>query len=111
MSLHSLKIKAIILVGSRDFGRCPLASSLPVALWPIIGKSVLERLLRHLSGQGIKRAAICSSGDSELLQKFIGNINSMQIEYLDTILPVGTAGCIRDAAEGNTDTLSIYLHL
>lgn len=36
-------IKAIILAGSRDFGRCPIASRLPAALWP-----VMDRLV-HLS--------------------------------------------------------------
>lgn len=113
MSQHSLKrqnIKVIILVGSRDFGRCPLASRLPIALWPIVGKPVLERLLRHLSRQGIKQAVICSSGDGELLQSSIDRINSMQIKFLDRLLPVGTAGCIRDAADADTDVLFLVLH-
>lgn len=113
MSQNSVKrqnIKAVILVGSCDFGRCPLASRLPVALWPIAGKPVLERLLRHLSHQGVKQAVICSSGDSELLQKSIDKVNSMQIKFLDSLLPVGTAGCIRDAFDGDTDTLFLIFH-
>jgi len=35
-------IKAIILVGSRDFGRCQLAGRLPTALWPVAGKPVVS---------------------------------------------------------------------
>ena len=93
-------IKAIILAGGRDFGRCPLASRLPTALWPIAGKPVIERLLGHLARQGIKQAVVCSNDDSALLKGSIGDINSMQLKFPEEPLPVGTAGCIRDAAQG-----------
>jgi len=109
---HSIKkrnIKAIILAGSRDFGRCPLASHLPTALWPIAGKPALEQLLRHLSRQGVKQATICSNGDASLLQNSVSCVNSMQLKFLDEPLPVGTAGCIRDAADGDTNELFLIL--
>jgi len=98
-------IKAIILAGSRDFGRCPLASRLPAALWPVAGEPVIEHLLRHLRHQGIKRATICFNGGAPLLKKSIASINSMELEFLDESLPVGTAGCIRDAACSERDVL------
>ena len=90
-------IKVIILAGSRDFGPCPLASRLPTALWPVAGKPALEHLLRHLSREGIKRAVVCSSGGVEVLKNTIGSVNSMQVDFLDESLPVGSAGCIRKA--------------
>ena len=98
-------IKAIILVGGCDFGRCPLASRLPTALWPVVGKPVIERLLLHLSNQGIKSAAVCSNGDASLLQSSIAGINSMQLKFTDEPLPVGTAGGIRDGVDGDTEML------
>ena len=100
-------IKVIVLAGSRDFGRCPLASRLPTALWPIADKSAIEHLLRHLACQGIKQATVCSNGDALLLKESIASMNSIQLKFLDEPLPVGTAGCIRDAAEGDTDELFI----
>ncbi len=102
-------IKAIILAGGRDFGRCPLASRVPTALWPIGSRSALERLLQNLSHQGITEAVICSNGDAQLLQKSVTGIGSMQIQFLDEPLPVGTAGCIRDAADGDTNTIFVVL--
>ena len=60
-------IKAVILVGNRDFGRCSLASRLPTALWPIAGKTVMERLLDHLADQGVQEVVICGCGASSLL--------------------------------------------
>lgn len=100
-----LNIKAIILTRRRDFGRCPLASRLPTALWPVAGRPVLEHLLWHLSGQGIEEAVICSNGDGPLLQRSIARPNCMQLKFLDEELPAGTAGCIRDAAESDANTL------
>jgi len=109
-SINKEHIKAIILAGSRDFGRCPIASRLPTALWPVVDKPVLEHLLRHLSGQGIKHATICSDGDASLLRSAITHIQSMQLKFLDEPLPAGTAGCIRDAAYGEKNALFVVFH-
>ncbi len=98
-------IKAIILVGSSDFGRCPLASRLPTALWPVVGKSALEQLLQHLSRQGIKQAVVCSNGDGSSLRESIHAGNHLELNYLDEKLPLGTAGCIRDAIDIKEETL------
>jgi exosortase len=98
-------IKVIILVGSRDFGRCPLTSKLPTALWPVLGKPVLERLLTSLADQGIRQATICSNGNGSLLAKLILTDNRLELKYLDEPLPAGTAGSIRDAAGDETDAL------
>ena len=98
-------IKATILAGSRDFGRCPVAARLPTALWPVAGKPVLERLLTHLANQGIKQAIVCSNGDGSLLAESIQADNCLELKFLNEQLPIGTAGCIRDSANDKTDTL------
>jgi exosortase len=99
--------KAIILIGNRDFGRCPIASRLPTALWPIAGKSVLERLLCHLANQGIKQAVVCGRDASSLpgIKNLIDGRLSLSI--FDESLPVGTAGCIREALSDKTEELLI----
>ncbi len=98
-------IKAIILAGSHDFGRCSLASRLPTALWPVMGRSALEHLLTSLANQGIKQATICSNFAGSLLEESIHTENRLELNFLDESLPVGTAGCIRDAAGDETDAL------
>jgi NDP-sugar pyrophosphorylase family protein len=67
----------------------------------------LERLLDHLSHQGVKQITVCSNGDGSLLEKSINSPKSIQLNFLDESLPVGTAGCIRDAANGDTDSIFI----
>jgi mannose-1-phosphate guanylyltransferase/phosphomannomutase len=100
-------IKAVILVGSRDFGRSPLASRLPTALWPVAGKPALERLLVHLAEQGIEQVVICSSSEDSLLAESIHADNRLKFKFLDESLPLGTAGCLRVAASGKTDELIV----
>ena len=46
-SVRRQNIKAIILAGSRDFGRCPLALRLPTALWPVASRPAIECLSRQ----------------------------------------------------------------
>jgi exosortase len=99
------EIKAVILVGSRDFNRCPLASRLPTALWPVAGTPVLERLLCHLADQGIRQVVVCSTGEGSLLAESICADNRLELTFLDESLPLGTAGCIRNAAGNGTDKL------
>ena len=104
-STNKQDIKAVILAGSHDFCRCPLATSLPTALWPLAGKPVLEHLLIHLAKQEIDRAVICSNGNSSLLSQSIQTDDQLELKFLDEQLPVGTAGCIRDAACNETEAL------
>jgi exosortase len=105
--INKQHIKAVILAGGCDFGRCRIAKRLPTALWPIIGKPVLEKLLVHLADQGIKRAVICSNGDSILLKESINISKGLDVKFLDEQLPLGTAGCLRDAVDGELDELLI----
>jgi len=99
------RVKAIILASQRDFGRCSLASRLPTALWPIAEKSVLERLLDHLAEQGIKQVVVCSSGEGSLLAESVCVDNRLELEFMDESLPMGTAGCIREAVRDGRDEL------
>lgn len=99
-------VKAIILVSDHNFGRCPIEARLPVALWPVAGKPVLGRLLTFLANQGIRQATVCSSGsDDSLPVKSIQTDSRLKVKFLDEPLPVGTAGCIRNAADSETDAL------
>jgi len=109
-SVNRHNVKAIILAGSRDFGRCPLASRLPTALWPVAGKPVLECLLTSLADQGIKQVTICSNSESSLLAESIYADKHLELKFLDEQLPAGTAGSIRDAAGDEKDALDSRPH-
>ncbi|MDD5327549.1 MAG: exosortase [Phycisphaerae bacterium] len=98
-------IKAIILAGGRDVRHSSAVMRLPAALWPVAGKSVLARLLTRLANQGIAEAVIYSNGDGPLLARSIIAEDCPRLKFVDEPLPLGSAGCIRDAANGETNTL------
>ncbi len=100
------EIKAIILDNGRDFGRCPLASRLPAALWPVIGQSAIERLLSRLSEANIQQAVICYNEDDTAVRDAIDTTRyCMDLKFSTSTLPAGTAGSIRDAVDGERDCL------
>ncbi len=101
--------KAVILAGSTDFDSCPLAARLPKSLWPIAGKSVLQKLIDDISNQGITRIAVCSNNYGNLLCDSINVPSHLEVEFLDTKLFRGTAGSIRDAVgEENCDMIFVF---
>jgi exosortase len=93
-----VSFKAIILTGHLDFGRCPIASQLQTALWPIVDRTAIELLLVSLEQQGIRHASICSSGDIDMLKQMTDVVKRMEVNIVEEPLPVGTAGAVRDAA-------------
>jgi exosortase len=103
-------IKAVILDSGFDFGRCPLASRLPVALWPVAGQSSIERLLRRLSEYGVREAVICSNSDDITVRQTIGASDyRMDLRFSEFKLPTGTAGSFRDAVCGDRSSLWLIL--
>jgi NDP-sugar pyrophosphorylase family protein len=106
-TLSVQKIKAVILAGGRDFGRCPLTSNLPTALWPVAGQPALKRLLAHLVNQGINDIVIFSGQNKSILTENLQIDKHIHIEYLDEPLPRGTAGSIREAVKSGDDSLLI----
>jgi exosortase len=102
-------VQVIILAGSRNFGWCNVAARYPAPLWPVLGKSVLKRMLVRLTDNGAKYVTICSHGDSSLLAKEVDseNIRNLEVNFADSSLPVGTAGAMRDAMVGKKSELLV----
>ena len=103
-------IKAIILDSGCDFGRCPLASRLPTALWPVFDKPAIEHLLLRLSDYGVRQTVICSNCDDATVRNAVSvNNYHMDLKFSESSLPTGTAGCIRDAVRQDCDSLLLVL--
>ena len=105
--VNEKNIKAVILANGLDFGRCPLASRLCKALWPVADKPVLQHLIDRIADQGVHKFVICCDGDCSQLCDALDTPNHLDVKFLDESLPRGTAGCIFDAADADTDELLI----
>jgi exosortase len=97
----------MLVAGGSYFNRCPRERRLLTALWPVAGKSSLERLLIHLANEGITKVTVCLDGDVSMLRQWIRVDNRLELQFLNERLPVGAAGCIRDAAGDETDVLLV----
>jgi exosortase len=92
-------LSAVILVGLEDFGRYPLRSRLPQALWPLGDRSVLQRLITALAGQGIRQVLVCVGGDTADIESSVTAPTGVEIVTLSQGHARGSAGCLFDAAQ------------
>jgi len=102
-------LRVVILAGGCDFGRCPVASRLPTALWPVLRKPALGLVLQYLSAQGVKDATVCCNGDAFLFRNYLDTTGGLEPVLLCEPLPVGTAGCIRDAVRDQQGGLILVM--
>ncbi len=101
-------LKVVILVGGRDFGRCPVASRLNRALWPVLGKPALQVLLDTLAEQGVKRFVISCENQSDMIRRAIcWDEETLDVSFREETLPRGPAGCILDAAGSGDERLLV----
>lgn len=90
---------AVILAGTTDFGRCPIASRLPVPLWPLIGRPLICYQLERLTAAGVSRVALCIGSDVEWdIHSLLPEGAAGDIEIIREEMPRGSAGCLREAA-------------
>ena len=75
--INTNKIKAIILAGSRDFGRCALASHFPTALWPVLGKPVNDEVIKRQILDGGKAMPPYSHLNEKEVQAVIEYLKSL----------------------------------
>jgi len=75
----------------------------------VAGRPVLNRLLANLYEQGVEEAVICAYGNTQQLREAAETTGPMRLEFLHEPLPVGNAGCIRDAYDGDKSTLFLVM--
>jgi exosortase len=95
---HESDVRTVVLVGGRDFGRCPLSARLPAALWPVVDTPALRRLLDHLAREGITDVTVCCGQDVRTAVADICAGAKPRVTLVVEELISGTAGCLRDAA-------------
>ena len=107
--LPQVDVRVLVLVGGRDFGRCPLGARLPAALWPIADSPVLLRLLDHLAEEGIERAVVCCGRDVAADVDAVCRDSRLRVALVTEELSSGTGGALRDAAASDPGDLILVL--
>jgi dTDP-glucose pyrophosphorylase len=85
---------AVLMAGGKGTRLRPLTDSLPKPMIPVAGRPILERLVLHLVGYGIRRIFLSVNYLSSVVEEFFGDGRKYgcEIEYLREDRPLGTVG-------------------
>ena len=92
----------VILCGGEGTRLRPLTEFTPKPMVKILGEPVLKRLLKQLFAAGFTKASLCVRYLSEEIEAALGGFcEGVELKYFREDLPLGTAGCVRNAFEGD----------
>jgi dTDP-glucose pyrophosphorylase len=101
--------RAVIMAGGRGERLRPLTDALPKPMIRVAGKPILERLVLHLVGYGIREIYLAVHYLSEVIEKHFGDGSRFgcTIRYLHEDRPLGTGGALSLLSEMPTHPLLV----
>ena len=93
-------MKAVILAGGEGTRLRPLTCNLPKPLVPVCTKPVLEYILDLLAEHGCTEAVIALRYKGEKIERHFssGTYKGITLGFSTENSPLGTAGCVKEAA-------------
>ncbi len=87
---------ALIMAGGKGERLKPITDEIPKPMIKVAGRPILERLILHLIGYGIKNFFIAVNYKSEIIENHFldGKELGCQINYIKEEKPLGTAGAL-----------------
>lgn len=87
---------AVLMAGGRGTRLWPLTESVPKPMLKVAGRPILERLVLHLVGFGIRKMFLSVNYLSEVIESHFGDGSRFgcHIEYLREQRPLGTGGAL-----------------
>ncbi len=97
ISHHERPNWAIIMAGGKGTRLWPLTKTVPKPMLMVAGRPILERLVLHLVGFGIRRIFLSVNYLGEIIENHFqdGSKYGCEIEYLREDQPLGTGGPLR----------------
>lgn len=86
----------VVMAGGRGARLAPLTDHTPKPMLRVAGRPILERIVLHLVGHGLRRIFIALNYLSHMIEEHFGDGSRFgaQIEYLRETKPLGTAGAL-----------------
>ena len=87
---------AVVMAGGRGDRLRPLTDTVPKPMLRVAGRPILERMVLHLVGTGVKRIFLSVNYLGEVIEDHFGDGTDFgcSIEYLREEAPLGTAGAL-----------------
>ncbi len=98
---------AVIMAGGQGVRLRPLTEHLPKPMIAVAGRPIIERLVLHLVGFGLKRFFVAVPYKGELIVEHLGDGSRFgaRVEYLREDEALGTAGALGSLPEPPTEAL------
>lgn len=95
---------AVIMAGGRGTRLGDLTNALPKPMLRVAGRPILERLVLHLVGHGIRTIFLSVHYLANIIKSHFGDGKNFgcQIRYLEESEPLGTGGCLSLLPENPT---------
>lgn len=86
--------EAVLLAGGKGTRLRPITENIPKPMLKVAGRPILERLVLHLSGHGVRKIYLATNYMAHVVQQHFqdGERFGCQISYLSEEQPLGTAG-------------------
>lgn len=96
ISVVPRKNAAVLMAGGRGERLRPLTDSIPKPMIGVAGRPILERIVLHLVGHGIRHVYISVHYKAEVIERHFGDGSGYgcRIEYLRESEPLGTGGAL-----------------
>jgi dTDP-glucose pyrophosphorylase len=100
---------AVVLAGGQGTRLRPLTETLPKPMLKVAGRPILERIVLHLVGYGIRRIFLAVNYLAHVIENHFGAGERFgcRIEYLMEDKPLGTGGCLGLLPEPPKDPLLV----
>ena len=87
---------AVLMAGGRGMRLMPITESIPKPMVRVAGRPILERLVLHLVGWGVRRIFISVNHLSSMIEDHFGDGSSLgcRIDYLREDTPLGSGGSL-----------------
>src|SRR4029077_10949642 len=94
-------MKAVVMAGGEGSRLRPLTSGIPKPLVPVVGKPVMEHILRLLRTPGITEVVVTLQYLGSAIRDYFGDGSDfgVDITYVVEDSPLGTAGSVKNAQE------------
>src|SRR5437879_13865853 len=94
-------MKAVVMAGGEGSRLRPLTSGVPKPLVPVVGKPVMEHILRLLKKHGITEVVVTLQYLGSSIRDYFGDGSDfgMEITYVVEDAPLGTAGSVKNAQQ------------
>jgi dTDP-glucose pyrophosphorylase len=106
---HTRTNWAVVMAGGQGTRLRPLTDSVPKPMLKVAGRPILERIVLHLVGFGIKRVYLSVNYLGDQIEAHFGDGHDFgcRIDYLREDRPLGTAGALALLPERPTDPLLV----